>query len=208
MDIKNLPYDDFLKYRPISRGTYARLESYIELLGKWQKTINLVAGDTLKEVWTRHIIDSSQLIEYISPESAIVDLGSGAGLPGLILAILGMKNTTLVESDRRKVAFLREAARITKTDIKIVNNRAEAIDLEEYNLIIARGLSPVLVLLQMLEHKLTCLHNMLLLKGKAYESEIREAQSEWSFDYAVYPSVTSDEGVILSLKNIQKKRFQ
>src|SRR5579872_1579950 len=119
MALENFNYDDFIKYKNVPRGTFERLQKYVELLFKWQKTINLVGNTTLKDVWNRHIIDSLQLLEHIIDHDRIVDIGSGAGLPGLVIAIIRGGEVALIESDGRKVAFLREASRITETDVII-----------------------------------------------------------------------------------------
>src|SRR5215213_13399 len=98
---------------PVSRETVERLGVYLDLLRRWQRTINLVAASTLADPWRRHILDSAQLIRFVPGDAArLVDLGSGAGLPGLVLAIMGLPDVHLIESDRRKAAFLREAARV------------------------------------------------------------------------------------------------
>ncbi len=104
--------EGFAEFVPVSRETLARLEAYADLLTRWSARINLVGRDTLVDLWRRHILDSTQLHRFI-PNSArsLIDLGSGAGLPGLVLAILGVSGVELVEADSRKAAFLREAAR-------------------------------------------------------------------------------------------------
>src|SRR5918912_3476535 len=106
--------EGFAELVPVSRETLDRLAAYLDLLRRWQRTINLVGAATLDDPWRRHLLDSAQLLRFL-PEGVrrLVDLGSGAGLPGLALAILGVPEVHLIESDRRKAAFLREAARAT-----------------------------------------------------------------------------------------------
>jgi 16S rRNA (guanine527-N7)-methyltransferase len=206
MTSKKFSYDDFTKYVGVSRETFARLGDYVELLEKWQKSINLIGTATIHTVWVRHIIDSAQLIRYIDPADKVVDIGSGAGFPGLVIAIMGIKNVTLVESDARKVAFLREAARVTQTEVVIINKRVESIDLKQYYLIIARGFAPLQAMIAMFSHALNVNHKLLLLKGKSYNSEIDAARKQWSFDYEAIPSATDKDGVILSMQNFKKVR--
>ncbi len=177
----------------------------MELLKKWQTTINLVSDKTIGAIWTRHIIDSYQLFDKIKQDEAVVDIGSGAGFPGLVLAILGIKRMTLVESDARKVAFLREAARVTKTDVAVMHKRVETIDLEKYSLVIARGFAPLGALLDLLGVALKSSHKLLLLKGKKYQSELEAAEGNWLFDYDIYPSITEKDGVVLSVRNLRKR---
>src|SRR5215469_9005705 len=108
----------------VSRETLARLETYVRLLTAWNRRINLVGPRTLRDVWRRHILDSGQLFALMPPKTRIlVDFGSGAGLPGLILAILGVPEVHLIESDGRKCAFLREAARVTETPLNVHQRR-------------------------------------------------------------------------------------
>ena len=120
----------------VSRETLDRLTLYLELLERWQPAINLVGPATLADPWRRHLLDSAQLVAHLpARRPLLVDLGSGAGFPGMVLAILGAGPVTLIESDRRKAQFLREVARATATDVTI---RAERIEQPAAR----RGLSP------------------------------------------------------------------
>ncbi|HEU5046790.1 MAG TPA: 16S rRNA (guanine(527)-N(7))-methyltransferase RsmG [Rickettsiales bacterium] len=201
-------YQNFQKIVPggVSRETFTRLEEYVSLLLKWQKKINLISDSTIPDVWARHILDSTQLISHIHPDQRVADLGSGAGLPGIILSILGIKNVTLVESDMRKVAFLREAARVTNTHISISNNRVETILLDEVDVITARGFAPLEKIFSMLGENLTPRHKMVLLKGREYEKEIAEARANWHFDYKKIHSITDNNSAILIIENIYKTK--
>lgn len=190
----------------VSRETFAQLEDYVALLLKWQKKINLISDSTISGVWERHILDSAQLISSINPDQSVTDLGSGAGLPGIILAILGIKNATLVESDMRKVAFLREAARIANAPIQVLNKRAETIDLDNTDVITARGFAPLEKIFSMLGTNLTPRHKMVLLKGREYEKELSEAKANWHFDYTKIHSITDNNSAILVIENIYKTR--
>ncbi|MGH7060988.1 MAG: 16S rRNA (guanine(527)-N(7))-methyltransferase RsmG, partial [Stellaceae bacterium] len=129
---------------PVSRETLARLEAYVELLGRWSARINLVGRDSLADSWRRHILDSAQVLPLV-PDGArnLIDLGSGAGLPGLVLAILGMPAVELIESDIRKCAFLREAARVTGTEVAISRSRIEARVPQPVDVVTARALAPL-----------------------------------------------------------------
>lgn len=205
MTEKNFSYDEFSKITPISRETYQHLEAYVDLLKKWQSKINLISSKTLSSVWQRHVVDSAQVIGHINQNDSVIDLGSGAGLPGLILSILGVKNVTLVESDGRKVAFLREAARAAGVNVTLHNQRVEEVNLNGFDVITARAFAPLKALLAMVSQTIKATHKMVLLKGKSYLSEIEEALHEWTFDYQIHPSVTDAEGVILTLQNIKKR---
>lgn len=199
-------YDDFVKlvHYPVSRETFLQLQNYIELLKKWQKNINLVSHTSISDVWMRHIIDSAQLIQYIREADRVADIGSGAGLPGIILAIIGVKNMTLVESDTRKAAFLKEAARLAEINISVLCQRIEEVTLEKFDIITARGFASIEKTFSLLKEGVTARHKILLLKGRNYESEISEAQVNWHFDYKKFRSITNESGAILLIENLKR----
>ena len=204
-----MPPEPFLllnKHHPVSRETFDRLKNYHDLLIKWQARINLVSKDSLDNIWQRHFLDSLQLIKMISlPDTVkIMDMGSGAGFPGMVLAIAGIKNMHLVESDGKKVAFLKEVARITHTDVSVHQERAEKNSLDKMNVIIARALSNVATLLSYAESNVSHETICLFPKGKNYAMELEDAKKEWSFDCEVIPSVTDSQGVILKLSNLKR----
>jgi 16S rRNA (guanine527-N7)-methyltransferase len=150
--------EEFRAATDVSRETLARLETYAALLTKWSGAINLVGRDTLREAWQRHFLDSAQLMDLLPPlpegrERRILDLGSGAGFPGLVLAILGAGPVTLVESDAKKAAFLREAARITGAPAEVACARIESLLPSEIlpDVVTARALAPLPKLLELAE---------------------------------------------------------
>ncbi len=197
----NFTYNDFKNYIDVPRETFLYLEKYVSLLKKWQLKINLVSNNTIEEAWIRHIVDSVQLIPYIDKDDKIVDIGSGAGFPGMVLAIMG-RDVTLVESDNRKSVFLQEVARVTDTkNVKIISERIEKLSLENYNVITARGFASVKNILNLLSPSMTGKHKLLLLKGRGAENEIAEARCNWTFDYKKFRSITGQEGNILAIEN-------
>ena len=200
---KDLPFT-------VSRESLEKLEHYQKLLQKWQKTINLVAPSTLQEAGVRHFLDSAQLLEYMPEDAkAVVDIGSGAGFPGMVLAILDPgRDYTFIESDQRKCHFLQTVSRETQTDVTVVNSRIESVISDhEVDLITARALADVSTLLGFVESlwaknpKVECL----FLKGERIESEIQEAQADYAFQQAIHPSLSDSRGHILHLREIQKK---
>ena len=130
--------EEFANIINVSRETLDRLILFTELLGKWQKSINLVGKQSMPDLWRRHILDSAQLVRHI-PEGArvITDLGTGAGFPGMILALLLDIEINLVESSGKKITFLREAARITGAPVSLYHGRIEKIRPPKGNLIVA-----------------------------------------------------------------------
>src|SRR5437660_9171448 len=131
---------EFAAATGVSRETLPRLDAYAELLRRWSPRINLVAASTLDDLWRRHFLDSAQLLPLI-PAAArnLVDLGSGAGFPGLVLAILGVPGVELVEADARKCAFLREAARTAGATVRIHQARIDSLPARAFDVITARA---------------------------------------------------------------------
>jgi 16S rRNA (guanine527-N7)-methyltransferase len=187
----------------VSRETLARLETYVELLISWNRRINLVGPNTIGDIWRRHILDSAQLFPLIPPTARrLVDFGSGAGLPGLILAIMGVAEVHLVESDQRKIAFMREAARVTGTTVMLHAKRAETLPGFAADLITARALAPVGSLLD-LASKFIAPHSILLfLKGQAVQDELTQARKAWKMRETLSPSISDPSGTILRLEQV------
>lgn len=184
----------------VSRETVERLAAYAGLLRHWQTRINLVGPDTLASLWQRHMLDSAQLWPLI-PAGArrLVDLGSGAGFPGLVLAILGAPDVHLVESDARKGAFLREAARVTATPITLLTRRVEQIPPLAADVITARALAPLPRLLTWAVPHLAPGGQCLFLKGRGAEDELTAAAKDWKIAPRRIPSLTDPDGTILQL---------
>ncbi|HPG88037.1 MAG TPA: 16S rRNA (guanine(527)-N(7))-methyltransferase RsmG [Hyphomicrobium sp.] len=198
----------------ISRETLARFETYAALLTRWQKTINLVAPSTVGDVWHRHFADSAQLMRY-APNGATrwLDLGSGAGFPGLVLAILaaerGGQRHTLIESDTRKAAFLREVARETGVAVEIVTARIElaetAAKVGEINCVTARALAPLPRLATWVAPYFGSSTVGLFLKGRDVAAELDEARREWDFDFQLLPSVTDEAARVVRMSGLRAK---
>lgn len=180
-----------------------RLEAYVALLVKWQARINLVAPATLADAWSRHILDSGQLYPLMAGRSGpVLDFGSGAGFPGLVLAIMGRDDVVLVESDRRKVAFLQEAARVTATKVVIEACRIEALRPIRAGIVTSRALAPVSDLLHYARPFADKSTLYLLLKGERAEDELTTARERWNMRVDKTPSLTDARGVILRLEGV------
>ena len=202
----------------VSRGTLDRLETYENLLKRWQKTINLVAPSTLDDVWHRHFADSAQLWQYrpTGAQTGVrtwLDLGSGAGFPGLVLAILGAEagdsRHILVESDSRKAAFLREVARETGVLVDILCMRIENAEtrakLGMADCVTARALAPLPRLLEIAAPYFASSTLGLFLKGREVAAEIEEAARSWQFAYELKPSMTDEDARVVLLKALKRK---
>jgi 16S rRNA (guanine527-N7)-methyltransferase len=192
----------------VSRETLDRLQTYVELLQKWQRRINLVSAGTLSTVWQRHILDSGQLARHLPADAAeIVDLGSGAGLPGLIVAIVADRPVHLIESDARKCAFLLEAARVTGAPAKIHRTRTEDMAPWPADVLTARALAPLPRLLELGEgfihpNRTICL----FLKGREAEQELTDSAKHWNMRAERFASLSDPSGSILRLSGVQRSR--
>lgn len=190
----------------VPRETLDRLSIYHNLLLKWQAKINLISNDSIPDVWSRHFLDSAQLINHLpSLDHTIMDIGSGAGFPGMVIAILGGRDIHLVESDGKKIAFLREISRETQTPVTLHHNRIENVCLEKCDVILSRACSDLNQLLKLCEKNVSRGTISLFHKGKNYSNELEDAKKYWSFESQILPSVTDKNGVIVKLSHIQRR---
>jgi 16S rRNA (guanine527-N7)-methyltransferase len=200
--------NDFLldQGQNVSRETFLTLKVYREELVKWQKAINLISNTTLEEIEERHFLDSAQLLKFIpSSTQTIIDVGSGAGFPGLMLSFLQAVPVTLIESDHRKATFLNHIILKTNSTAKVICDRVETLTALKADLITARGFAPLWRLFELTAPLFTPSTLFLLLKGKNYLEEINEAQKEWNFEITVHSSITDCQGKILEVKEVSKK---
>jgi 16S rRNA (guanine527-N7)-methyltransferase len=193
--------EGFAKLAAVSRETLDRLQTYVALLTAWNRRINLVGANTIGDVWRRHILDSAQLLPLLPDGTrVVVDVGSGAGLPGLVLAILGVPEVHLVEGDQRKAAFLREAQRVTGAPATVHGQRAERMAPIAADAIVARAVAPVDNLLLMVD-KFRGPHTIcLFLKGKGAEEELTHLPPALKMKAQILPSRSDPTGRILRLE--------
>ena len=198
---------DFAKAIDVSHETLARLKAYVSLLGEWNLRHNLVSAKSLDEVWKRHVLDSAQLIRFV-PDAAhsLVDLGSGAGFPGLVLAAMCRERpgfrTVLYESISKKCKFLEAAAERMTLNVEVRNARMEEAGREPFDLVTARACAPLEKLLgyaRPFQGKSTV---NLLLKGQNVEAELTQARISWKMKLERHASLTDPSGVILEIRDI------
>lgn len=201
---------DSLAGRSVSRETRSRLELLEMLLRKWTRAINLVSPGTLDTIWTRHVADSAQIFD-LAPEGARnwVDLGSGGGFPGLVVAILAAAerpelSVSLVESDQRKAAFLMTAARTLDLRVTVIAERIEAVAPLGAEVLSARALAPLDLLLSYAERHLLPTGVAIFPKGAAVDDEIAHALEHWRFSYQKERSRTDASGVVLIIGGITR----
>ena len=201
-----------LALTPVSRETESRLDRYVQLLRQWQAKMNLVAPSTLPKLWTRHIADSLQLLALAPSAKVWVDLGSGGGLPGVVLAC-ALANTPgarlyLVERNAKKAAFLREAVRVTGTPGMVYAQGIEDIVDSikgPVDCVTARALAPLNQLIGFAEPLVKQGAKALFLKGQDVEVELTEATKYWSIQPILHSSLTGGQGWIVELDRIDRR---
>jgi 16S rRNA (guanine527-N7)-methyltransferase len=191
----------------VSRETHERLIAYEALVRKWNAKINLVAPSTLPEFNSRHIQDSIQIFDQLQfPEGNWVDLGSGGGLPGMVVSIYAQKaplTVSLVESDQRKSAFLRTVIReLSLQNVSILTGRIENVPPLAANFVSARALAPLSVLLSMVRRHMHQDGTAIFLKGRSWKAECDEARKEWRFDVTSFQSKTDPDAAILKITGV------
>lgn len=188
----------------VSREVLETLEQYQQLLFKWNTGFNLISRHNKENFWKDHILDCILLLKYIENyDLSVIDVGSGNGLPGIVMSICGIKNVTLVESSKKKCAFLLQAAKLSNNKINIINDRIENVT-SICDILVAKGFAN-------LNKLFSCSKNVLikekyiLLKGNKHDTEILEAQNYWKFSYKIYDSVSS-KNKILEISNLCQKK--
>lgn len=195
----------------VSRETFERLELHVERLKKWNKAINLVSPGSLTDAWARHVLDSAQLIPLLKQDATDwFDLGSGAGFPGIVIAIMAMERmpgltVTLIESDRRKAVFLREVIRETGCRAIVEAGRVES-QTRQADIISARGFARLPIILSMARPILKPAGFLLLHKGAQHEAELTEAREIWHMDVVAHPSRIDPTAAILEIPAFQFKQ--
>ena len=193
----------------VSRETFLRLKEYEKLLFKWNAKINLVSRSTLDNFWNRHVLDSAQFLSSVGEKAGKwVDLGSGGGLPGLVVAILSVEiepvnNLFLVEADVRKAVFLKTVCRELGLKVEVYNNRIEELPSMSANIVSARALAPLKTLCLYAKNHLEKDGVAVFAKGENWKAELVEAQKKWIFSYEAVKSTLHEGSVVLVLRGIK-----
>ncbi len=204
--------DDFQAATGVSRETLAKCQIFVDLLQTWNRRMNLIAKSTEIQIWHRHMLDSAQIMDFL-PENTktLVDLGSGAGFPGLVLAMLGVPDVHLIESTGKKANFLRSAAEATDVTVTVHNTRIEDINPFPADVVTARALAPLDELIgygQRFAGPHTC---HIYLKGQHIADELTQAHKIWKMRLDRTPSTTDPRGSVLCVREVsrvQTDRFQ
>ena len=189
----------WLGARNVPRETFHRIEAFLNFLRQEAARQNLIAASTLDMIWSRHVVDSAQLLDHAGPWSSWLDLGSGAGFPGLIVALIGAGEVTLIESRAKRVTFLRDAAEIAgiADRVTVIGGRVETAPRRCFDVISARAFAPLPKLLELAHpfaHKTT---RWVLPKGKSAAEELEAARASWQGNFLLVPSITDSEASII-----------
>jgi 16S rRNA (guanine527-N7)-methyltransferase len=204
--VRPLSREAFGEQLGVSRETLQRLTVYLDLLHRWQPAINLVGFGTLADPWRRHVLDSAQLAAHLPAATDLTDLGSGAGFPGMVLALLGVRGVHLIEGDRRKAQFLHAVARATGAPATIHAERIEQMQGWPAAVITARAVAPLPRLLELAERFLASDSVCLFLKGKSAARELTNARVSWHMVSETFPSLSEPTGTVLKLRGICRAR--
>ncbi len=201
---------EFCKHISVSRETLVKLDEYAALLQKWSPTINLVSRSTLPNLWTRHFLDSAQVFNHRRADAGLwVDIGSGGGFPGMVCAVLALEKApdlkfTFAESDLRKSVFLQTVIRSLSLNASTIPRRAEEIEPLGADILSARALAPLPVLLGYAERHLKPDGQALFMQGASFRREQDESLDIWQYQSDEYHSITDGAAVILSLGDIRR----
>ena len=204
--------DTFSRFTQVSRETITSLKKYEKCLIESNKTLNLVGKSTINDVWIRHFLDSSQVIDFIDKNSKnVIDIGSGAGFPGLIVAILAKDRkipikVNLIEKSKKKALFLKRVINELKLDTYVLNlNVFELTDKIQTDLIIARAFKPLKTILRLLDQKVENWKKIFLFLGKTGQNELLQASKIWDIRYKQRRSVTSRDSIVIEINRLKKK---
>jgi 16S rRNA (guanine527-N7)-methyltransferase len=197
----------------VSRETFSLLERLAALVEKWNKSINLISKSTVPNLWERHILDSVQIYHATQVNfKRWLDIGSGAGFPGLVLAILAKEKNIggeiiLVESDKRKCAFLYTVRRDLNLNLSIINKRIEECDPQNADIISARALANLTKLFDLsFNHK--CENTTFIFpKGRSWQEELVAAEKTWNFSWEAVNSITDSQAVVLKIGELSRAKY-
>lgn len=193
----------------VSRETMERLEAFVRLVEKWTVKINLISKASIPHIWDRHIRDSVQVFDIAPPCQSWLDLGSGGGFPGIVVAIIAAERTpqakvTLVESDQRKCAFLRNAIRELSLNGAVISERIETLEPQGADVISARALSDLDALLGFADRHLSPTGTAIFPKGENWQKEHSAAQQLWSYRCEAITSITNSAAAVLKIEDIRR----
>ena len=209
---KTIQIDAFRRFTQVSRETITSLKKYEDTLIKANKTLNLIGNSTIKDIWTRHFLDSVQVIDFIDKNNKmLVDLGSGAGFPGLVLAI-ALKDRKiplkikLIEKSPKKVKFLKNLINELQLNVEVINQNILEEPIKFFDdVFIARAFKPLKIILQLIHNKAKNWKKIFIFLGKTGKNELLQASKSWDIEYKQRVSVTSNDSTVIEINRLKKK---
>ena len=209
---KTIQIDTFTRFTQVSRETITSLKKYEDILIEANKTLNLIGNSTIKDIWTRHFLDSVQVIDFIDEnDKMLVDLGSGAGFPGLVLAI-ALKDRKiplkikLIEKSPKKVKFLKNLINELQLNAEVINQNILEEPIKFFDdIFIARAFKPLKIILQLIHNKAQNWKKIFIFLGKTGKNELLQASKSWDIEYKQRVSVTSNDSTVIEINRLKKK---
>tara|TARA_Y100000590_G_scaffold453517_1_gene598703 strand:+ start:1138 stop:1773 length:636 start_codon:yes stop_codon:yes gene_type:complete len=209
---KNIQIDTFSRLTQVSRETITSLKEYEDFLVKSNNNLNLIGKSTVKEIWNRHFLDSAQVIDFIDKnDKSLIDLGSGAGFPGLVLSII-LKDRKipikikLVEKSPKKTKFLREIIKKLDLDTDVINKNILKDPMEFHDdIFVARAFKPLEIILELIHNKAKNWKKIFIYLGKTGKSELLQASKTWDIEYKQRVSVTNNDSIVIEINKLEKK---
>ena len=209
---KTIQIATFSRFTQVSRETITSLKKYEGILIKANKTLNLIGNSTIKDIWTRHFLDSVQVIDFIDKNNkTLVDLGSGAGFPGLVLAI-ALKDRKiplkikLIEKSPKKVKFLKNLINELQLNVEVINQNILQEPIKFFDdVFIARAFKPLKIILQLIHNKAKNWKKIFIFLGKTGKNELLQASKSWDIEYKQRVSVTSNDSTVIEINRLKKK---
>ena len=209
---KTIQIATFSRFTQVSRETITSLKKYEDILIKANKTLNLIGNSTIKDIWTRHFLDSVQVIDFIDKNNkTLVDLGSGAGFPGLVLAI-ALKDRKiplkikLIEKSPKKVKFLKNLINELQLNVEVINQNILQEPIKFFDdVFIARAFKPLKIILQFINNKAKNWKKIFIFLGKTGKNELLQASKSWDIEYKQRVSVTSNDSTVIEINRLKKK---
>ena len=209
---KTIEIDTFSRITRVSRETIISLKKYEDILTKANKSLNLIGNSTINDIWSRHFLDSAQVIDFIDKnDKSLVDIGSGAGFPGLIIAIIAKDRKIslkirLIEKSPKKVKFLKEIINKLKLNVEVLNQNILEQQIKfENDVFVVRAFKPLKIILELMHNKVENWEKIFIFLGKTGQKELLQASKIWDIEYKQRMSITSSDSTVLEINKLTKK---
>ena len=209
---KTIQIDTFNRFIQVSRETIISLKKYEDLLIKANKNLNLIGNSTINQIWTRHFLDSAQVIDFVDKnDKSLIDLGSGAGFPGLVIAIASKDRKIpikikLIDKSSKKVKFLKEIIKKLHLNVEVLHqNVLEGSIKLEGDVLVARAFKPLNIVLKLIHNKAENWKKIFIFLGKTGKNELEQVSKSWDIQYKQRVSVTSNDSIVIEINKLKKK---